>query len=61
MKPRPSTLLAVVAATIAAAIASAYITPPWDMYSTLFAAVGTTAFVLLMAVRFQTSHHPEGS
>jgi hypothetical protein len=60
MKPRRSTIVAVLAATLAAAIVSAYITPPWDIYSMLIAAVGAAAVVLVAAVRFQASHQPEG-
>jgi hypothetical protein len=61
MKPRRSTVVAVLAATLAAAIASAYINPPWDIYSMLIAAVGAAAFVLVTVVRFQASPHPEGN
>ena len=50
---RTSTLAAVVTATVAAAVGSAYITPPWDMLLTVLARIGGVTSILFMAVRFQ--------
>lgn len=51
MVPRISTIGAVLVATLAAVVASLYITAPWDMLATVIAATGATAILLLIAVR----------
>jgi hypothetical protein len=47
-------MIAVVLTTLAAAVASLYITQPWDMYSTVLAAGGAATIQLSIAVRL---HH----
>ena len=61
MRPRPATIVGVLAATIAAAVASVYIPPPWEIYSIVLSALGAAAFILSMTVRFQTGHRRAGS
>lgn len=55
MLHRASTRGAVLVATIAAAVASIYITPPWDMFCTVLAAAGAATSMLLLAIRFEVS------
>ena len=53
-----TTIPAVLVATIAAAVASVYTAEPWDILSTVLAALGATILLLLIAVRVETNRGP---